>query len=39
MAHDLEIDLVEAEEKKIAKNNAKYPVKKAKGKHTKYNKL
>ncbi|MCX6717273.1 MAG: nucleotide pyrophosphohydrolase [Candidatus Taylorbacteria bacterium] len=39
MAHDLGIDLVEAEEKKIAKNNAKYPVEKAIGKHTKYNKL
>ena len=39
MAHDLGIDLVEAEEKKIEKNESKYPVEKAKGKHTKYNKL
>lgn len=39
MAHDLEIDLIKAEEKKIAKNETKYPVDKARGKHTKYNKL
>lgn len=39
LAHDLEIDLVEAEEDKISKNEIKYPIEKAKGKHTKYNKL
>lgn len=39
MSHDLKIDLVEAVEKKMEKNEAKYPVDKAKGKHTKYNKL
>ena len=39
MAHDLGIDIIDAEEKKIQKNEAKYPVKKAKGNHTKYNKL
>ncbi len=39
MSHDLKIDLVEAVEKKMEKNEAKYPVEKAKGKHTKYNKL
>ena len=39
MAHDLGIDLMEAEEKKIAKNNEKYSVEKSKGNHTKYNKL
>lgn len=39
MSHDLGIDIIEAEEKKITKNENKYPVEKAKGKHTKYNKL
>lgn len=39
MAHDLDIDLIAAEEKKIEKNESKYPVEKAKGRHTKYNKL
>jgi len=39
MSHDLNIDILEAEDKKITKNEEKYPVEKAKGKHTKYNKL
>lgn len=39
MSYDLEIDIREALEKKIAKNEEKYPVDKAKGRHTKYNKL
>ena len=39
MSHDLEIDILEALEKKILKNEEKYPVEKAKGKHTKYNKF
>lgn len=39
MSHDLEIDILDALEKKIKKNEEKYPVEKAKGKHTKYNKL
>jgi NTP pyrophosphatase (non-canonical NTP hydrolase) len=39
MSHDLDIDVMEALEKKIKKNEEKYPVEKAKGKHTKYNKL
>lgn len=39
MAHDLKIDILDASEKKIKKNTLKYPVEKAKGKHTKYNKL
>lgn len=39
MCHDLEIDIMEASEKKLIKNNLKYPVEKAKGKHTKYNKF
>lgn len=39
MAHDLGIDLIEAEEKKILKNESKYPIDKAKGVATKYNKL
>jgi NTP pyrophosphatase (non-canonical NTP hydrolase) len=39
MAHDLDINIIEAGEKKISKNELKYPVEKAKGKHTKYNKL
>ena len=39
MAHDLDIDVLKAAEKKMKINEKKYPVKKAKGKHTKYNKL
>lgn len=39
MSHDLGIDLKKALEKKIKKNEDRYPVDKAKGKHTKYNKL
>lgn len=39
MSHDLEIDVFSALEKKIQKNEEKYPIEKAKGKHTKYNKL
>lgn len=39
MSHDLKIDILEALEKKVRKNEEKYPVEKAKGKHTKYNKL
>lgn len=39
MSHDLKIDVLDALEKKIKKNEEKYPVEKAKGKHTKYNKL
>jgi NTP pyrophosphatase (non-canonical NTP hydrolase) len=39
LSNDLGIDLVEATNKKIEKNNKKYPVEKAAGKHDKYNKL
>ncbi len=39
MSHDLDIDIIDALDKKIKKNEEKYPVEKAKGKHTKYNKL
>jgi len=39
MSYDLEIDIREAFEKKLAKNEKKYPVNKSNGKHTKYNKL
>ncbi len=39
MGHDLKIDVLDALEKKIKKNEDKYPVEKAKGKHTKYNRL
>ncbi len=39
MSHDLKIDVLDALNKKMKKNEAKYPVEKAKGKHTKYNKL
>lgn len=39
MSHDLNIDVLSALDKKMKKNEAKYPVEKAKGKHTKYNKL
>jgi len=39
MSGDLNIDIVKAFDKKMLKNAKKYPVNKAKGKHTKYNKL
>lgn len=39
LADNLGIDLLKAMDKKLAKNAKKYPVKKAKGKHIKYNKL
>src|SRR3990167_8489368 len=39
MSHDLKIDIVDALNKKIAKNEQKYPIEKSKGKHIKYNKL
>ena len=39
LSHDLSIDIAQASEKKIEKNKKKYPVHKAKGKHTKYDKL
>ena len=39
LADNLEINLSEAIEKKLAKNSAKYPAEKARGKHTKYTKL
>jgi NTP pyrophosphatase (non-canonical NTP hydrolase) len=38
-AHDLDIDIADALNKKIDKSESKYPVEKSKGKHTKYNKL
>lgn len=39
IAHDLEIDLPRAFEKKMQQNESKYPVAKAKGKPTKYTEL
>lgn len=39
LADNLDIDLFHAIERKINKNAAKYPVKKAKGTHKKYNQL
>jgi NTP pyrophosphatase (non-canonical NTP hydrolase) len=39
MAHDLNIDLGKAFDLKMKENNKKYPVKKSKGKHSKYTEL
>lgn len=39
LADNLNIDLPKAIEDKLKKNSQKYPVEKARGKHTKYNKL
>ncbi len=39
ICYDLKIDPVKAMENKLKKNAIKYPINKAKGKHTKYNKL
>lgn len=39
MSNDLKVDIVKEFNKKLKKNEEKYPVKQVKGKHTKYNKL
>ncbi|OGW84085.1 MAG: nucleotide pyrophosphohydrolase [Omnitrophica bacterium RIFCSPLOWO2_01_FULL_45_10] len=39
LSDNLGIDLSKAIEDKLTKNNRKYPIQKAKGKHTKYNQL
>lgn len=39
LSNKLDIDLVDAFQKKMAKNDAKYPVAKAKGSHKKYTEL
>jgi len=39
MSHDLNIDILDALDKKISKNEIKYPIEKTKGKHEKYNNL
>ena len=39
LSHDMGIDLLKAFERKMLKNEKKYPVEKARGKHTKYDKL
>lgn len=39
MSHDIGLDITNALEKKLEKNEQKYPIDKAKGKHLKYNKL
>jgi len=39
LADNLEISLIDAMDQKLKKNEIKYPVEKARGKHTKYNKL
>lgn len=39
MSHDFKIDIADALEHKMEKNDKKYPVEKAKGRHTKYNQL
>lgn len=39
MSHDLDIDVLDSLEKKLERNAEKYPVEKAKGRHTKYDKL
>jgi dCTP diphosphatase len=39
MSFDLDIDILDALEKKIKKNEDKYPIEKARGKHTKYTNL
>lgn len=39
MGHDLNIDVLDALDKKMKKNETKYPVGKAKGSHKKYSEL
>lgn len=39
MSHDMNIDIAKALQDKLDKNESRYPVDKAKGRHTKYNRL
>ena len=39
LSHDIGLNILEASKKKISKNGEKYPIDKAKGKHTKYTEL
>jgi len=39
LGHDLDINLDKALSRKLVKNAKKYPVSKARGRHTKYNNL
>lgn len=39
MSHDLNIDIADAYKKKMKKNAIKYPIKRSKGRHTKYKDL
>jgi NTP pyrophosphatase (non-canonical NTP hydrolase) len=39
MSHDLDVDVLNALDKKMIKNEQRYPVEKTKGKHCKYNEL
>lgn len=39
MGHDFNIDVLDALENKLEKNETKYPIDKARGVHTKYNRL
>ena len=39
LSHDLGIDITAAAKKKIKKNEKKYPIEKAKGRHNKYTEL
>jgi len=39
LSHDLNIDILKAFDRKMKENRKKYPVKKAKGRHTKYTEL
>lgn len=39
MSHDLKLDIVKDFDKKLKKNAKKYPLKKTKGRYTKYTKL
>lgn len=39
MSHSLDIDIKQAFEDKMLKNETKYPIDKSRGKHDKYNKL
>jgi NTP pyrophosphatase (non-canonical NTP hydrolase) len=39
MSHDINLDILKALQKKIKKNEKKYPIEKARGRHTKYDRL
>jgi len=39
MSHDMQIDVLDVLERKMGKNETKYPINKSKGRHVKYTEI